>query len=128
MARGTQHRKQRPTPNARVANQPKAKSKKPKHDSWEDQLFFSRLRNHAKSVFVLLVVVFAFSFVLFGVGSGPSGISDALSNLFNGSSSQRPFGVVGREEDAPRIRRTRGFWRELATALTQQERDEQAPS
>jgi len=60
------------------------------HAVVEDTMFFPRLRNHAKWVFVLLVIVFAGGFVFLGVGSG-SGIGDLLSgnigNLFNGGTS-----------------------------------------
>jgi cytochrome c-type biogenesis protein CcmH/NrfG len=90
VARGTQHRKRRPQTHARVAQAPakgKAKPKGVKHERWEDQLFFSRLRVHAKWMFVLLAFVFAAGFVFFGVGSGSTGISDVLQNFFNGSSS-----------------------------------------
>ena len=34
-------------------------------------------------MFVLLAVAFALGFVIFGVGSGSTGISDALQNAFN---------------------------------------------
>jgi cytochrome c-type biogenesis protein CcmH/NrfG len=83
MARGaaSAQRKQRPKPD------PKKRSKSA--PSWEEQLFFSRLRRHAKVIYVLLALVFVFSFVLLGVGSGSNGISDALQNFFgqnNGSS------------------------------------------
>ena len=44
----------------------------------DDTLFFSRIRNHAKWVFVLLAIVFASSFVLFGVGTGFGGLQDIL--------------------------------------------------
>jgi tetratricopeptide (TPR) repeat protein len=88
VARGTQHRKRRTQANARVTPAPaKPKAKRVKHQRWEDQLFFSRLRVHAKWVFVFLAVVFAFGFVIFGVGSGSTGISDVLQNFFNGTSS-----------------------------------------
>jgi tetratricopeptide (TPR) repeat protein len=75
MARGAASapRKQRPKPD------PKRSKSAP---SWEDQLFFSRLRHHAKVVYVLLALVFVFSFVLLGVGSGSNGISDALQSFF----------------------------------------------
>jgi tetratricopeptide (TPR) repeat protein len=75
MARGAASapRKQRPKPD------PKRSKSAP---SWEDQLFFSRLRHHAKVVYVLLALVFVFSFVLLGVGSGSNGISDALQSVF----------------------------------------------
>jgi tetratricopeptide (TPR) repeat protein len=79
MARGAAQagRKQR-------AQQPQPK--KPAN-TWEDQLFFSRLRRHAKVVYVFLALVFAVGFVAFGVGSGSNGISGILQNLniFSGS-------------------------------------------
>lgn len=82
MARGaaSTQRKERPKPD------PKRSKNAP---AWEEQLFFSRLRRHAKIVYVLLALVFVFSFVLLGVGSGSNGISDALQGFFgsnNGSS------------------------------------------
>ena len=66
---------------------PKRKSKPA--PSWEDQLFFSRLRRHAKVVYVLLAVIFAGGFVFLGVGSGSGGIGDLLQGNFfgNGGSS-----------------------------------------
>ena len=87
MARGTQHRKRRPPPDARVATAAVKAKPKVKHASWEDELFFSRLRSHAKWVFVLLALAFALGFVFFGVGSGSTGISDVLQNFFKGTSS-----------------------------------------
>ena len=79
MARGAASapRKQRPKPD------PKHSKSAP---AWEDQLFFSRLRHHAKVVYVLLALVFVFSFVLLGVGSGSNGISDALQSVFGRNS------------------------------------------
>ena len=68
----------------------KPKKKAKAAPSWEEQLFFSRLRRHAKIAYVLLAVVFAGGFVFLGVGSGSSGIGDLLQgNLFgnNGSST-----------------------------------------
>ena len=77
MARGAaQTRRKQPT-----ETQPKKK----RQETWEDQLFFSRLRRHAKVMYVVLALVFAVGFVAFGVGSGSTGISGALSDLFNGS-------------------------------------------
>jgi tetratricopeptide (TPR) repeat protein len=64
---------------------PKRKQATP---SWEDQLFFARLRHHAKWVFVFLAVVFAAGFIFLGVGSGSTGISDILrGNFFGGGGS-----------------------------------------
>lgn len=53
----------------------------------EDELFFSRLRGHAKWAFALLAVVFAGSFVFLGVGSGNAGLGDVFSNVFSGGSA-----------------------------------------
>jgi tetratricopeptide (TPR) repeat protein len=83
MARGAAQaqRKQR----AR-AEEPKRKKKAA--PSWEEQLFFSRLRRHAKIIYVLLAVVFAAGFVVLGVGSGSTGIGDILQGkLFGGGGS-----------------------------------------
>jgi tetratricopeptide (TPR) repeat protein len=49
-------------------------------------MFFTRLRTHAKWVFVLLAAVFAIGFVAFGVGAGGTGFGDAISDFFGGGS------------------------------------------
>src|SRR5919197_1762665 len=68
----------------RAQAQPKAKPKR-KQQTWEDQLFFARLRRHTKWMFVLLALVFGVGFVAFGVGSGSTGIGDILrGNVFGG--------------------------------------------
>ena len=67
--------------------QPQAKKKQRSAPSWEEQLFFSRLRRHAKIIYVLLALVFAIGFVAFGVGSGSTGIGDILRGNFGGGSS-----------------------------------------
>jgi DNA-binding SARP family transcriptional activator len=90
VARGTQHRKRRPPANARVAPATARPAKRPSRPAWEEQLFFGRLRTHAKWMFVLLAAVFALSFVILGVGSGSTGISDILQSFFNGSSASGP--------------------------------------
>jgi cytochrome c-type biogenesis protein CcmH/NrfG len=80
MARGAAQARKRPQP---------PQKKGTAAPSWEDQLFFSRLRRHAKVMYILLAVVFAVGFVFLGVGSGSTGIGDLLQgHLFgNGSSS-----------------------------------------
>jgi len=82
MARGAaqaQRKRQKP--------QPKPKRKQ---QSWEDELFFARLRRHTKWMFILLALVFAVGFVAFGVGSGSTGvggIGDIFNSVFGNSSS-----------------------------------------
>ena len=116
MARGTQHRKRRTTPNARVAPAPAKKTKRVKHERWEDQLFFSRLRVHAKWVFVFLALVFGLGFVIFGVGSGSTGISDVLQNFFNGTSSSGASASSLRKKAEAHPNQPKP-WRDLATKL-----------
>src|ERR1051325_12154727 len=81
MARGAaQAQRKRPRPQ-------QAKPKR-KQKSWEDELFFARIRRHAKWMFVLLALVFGVGFVAFGVGSGSTGIGDILrGNVFGGGSN-----------------------------------------
>ena len=83
MARGAvKQRAKQPKPAA-----PRRRQKQPK--TWEEQLFFSRLRNHAKWMYVFLALVFGVGFVAFGVGTGSNGLSDVLKNnfLFGGGGS-----------------------------------------
>ena len=55
---------------------------------FEDTLFFNRLRKHAKWVFVFLAIVFAGSFVVFGVGSSSLGLGDIFNSNGGGGSGQ----------------------------------------
>jgi cytochrome c-type biogenesis protein CcmH/NrfG len=117
VARGTQHRKRRPQAHARVAAQPaKPKGKRVRHQSWEDQLFFARLRHHAKWVFLLLALVFAVGFVIFGVGSGSTGISDALQGFFNSNSSSSSSASSLRKKAEQHPQQAKP-WHDLATKL-----------
>jgi cytochrome c-type biogenesis protein CcmH/NrfG len=124
VARGTQHRKRRPAQNAR-ASSVAATPRKQKPPQWQEELFFQRLRNHAKWMFVLLALVFALGFVFFGVGSGSTGISDALQNAFN-------FGNKGGTSISKLQHKTEknpqdaSAWRNLATALEQKQRTQEA--
>jgi cytochrome c-type biogenesis protein CcmH/NrfG len=86
------------------------------HQRWEDQLFFARLRVHAKWVFVFLAFVFAAGFVFFGVGSGSTGISDALQNFFqrNSSGGSSASSLQKKAEKHPQDAQA---WHDLATKL-----------
>jgi hypothetical protein len=95
MARGAasaQRKKQRQKPDP-----PKRKAA----PTWEDQLFFSRLRRHAKVVYVLLAIVFAGGFVILGVGSGSTGVGDLLQGkLFGGGSSTSTSSQIKNKQKA----------------------------
>jgi cytochrome c-type biogenesis protein CcmH/NrfG len=127
VARGTQHRKRRPSANAAVATTGPGKAPKVKKskqaDSWEDQLFFARLRRHAKWVFVFLALVFALSFVLFGVGSGSTGMGDSLSNFFGDIFQRSASGtsVGSLEKKTEKNPNDAKAWAELATAQEQKD-------
>ena len=123
MARGTQHRKRRPAQNARAAAV--AAPRKQKTPQWQEELFFARLRNHAKWAYVGLAIAFVLGFVLLGVGSGSTGISDLFQNAFHfGSSggtsiSKLEAKVAKHPQDAT-------SWRDLATAYETKQRTQDA--
>ncbi|MFL5925897.1 MAG: tetratricopeptide repeat protein [Gaiellaceae bacterium] len=123
MARGTQHRKRRPAANARAAAVAAPKRRKP--PEWQEQLFFQRLRTHAKGAYVALAVAFVLTFVLLGVGSGSSGVSDVLQNMFNfGSSSGTSISSLQKKTASHPNNAT--AWRDLATAFEQKSRTQDA--
>ncbi|MGB2952065.1 MAG: hypothetical protein WBB74_01585 [Gaiellaceae bacterium] len=86
MARGaakTRPKRAKPDPKRRHHGSPSTASV-------EHQLFFTRLRKTQKPIFIFLALVFGLGFVFFGVGSGSTGIADALGNfshIFGGGSS-----------------------------------------
>jgi Flp pilus assembly protein TadD len=123
VAKGTQHRKRRPAANARTAAVAAPKRAKP--PQWQEELFFSRLRNHAKWAYVFLAVAFVLGFVLLGVGSGSTGISDVLGNAFNfGSSGGTSISKLQKKVNGNPTNPT--AWRDLATALEQKQRTQEA--
>ena len=86
---------------------------------YEDTLFFTRLRTHAKWVFVFLAVVFGLGFVLFGVGSSVGG---GLSDIFqgirgNGSGAGSVNKALKETEQSPKAPKG---WHDLAIAYDTQ--------
>jgi cytochrome c-type biogenesis protein CcmH/NrfG len=124
LARGTQHRKRRPRSDA-VAASPVARPRKQKPPQWQEELFFQRLRVHAKGIYIALAITFVLGFVLLGVGSGSTGIGDALQNAFNfGSNGGASIsGLQGKVEKNPS---NAAAWRSLATAYEQKQRTSDA--
>ena len=52
--------------------------------SYEDEMFFVRLRRHAKWMFVFLALVFGLGFVIFGIGSDQgTGVGDLFRDLLH---------------------------------------------
>jgi Flp pilus assembly protein TadD len=124
VARGTQHRKRRPTANARSAAVAAPKRQKP--PEWQEQLFFQRLRNHAKWAYVGLAVAFVLGFVLLGVGSGSTGAADVLGGMFNFGSSGGGTSVSKLQTKVDKNPKDATAWRDLATALEQKQRTQDA--
>jgi tetratricopeptide (TPR) repeat protein len=125
VARGTQHRKRRPTQDARTAAVAAKQHRKQKPPEWQEQLFFQRLRNHAKWAYIGLIVAFIFGFVLLGVGSGSSGLTDAFQSAFNfGSSGGTSIGKL--EKKVAKHPQDANAWRDLATAYEQKQRTQSA--
>jgi Flp pilus assembly protein TadD len=123
VARGTQHRKRRPAQNARTAAVA-APAKKQRPPQWQEQLFFQRLRNHAKWAYVGLAVAFLLGFVLLGVGSGSTGIGDALQNAFNFGSGGTSISKL--EKKVEKHPSDANAWHDLATAYEQKQRTQDA--
>jgi tetratricopeptide (TPR) repeat protein len=124
VARGTQHRKRRPAQNARAAAVA-APSRKQKPPQWQEELFFQRLRTHAKWAYFGLAIAFVLGFVLLGVGSGSTGLSSMFQNAFNFGSgggtsiSKLESKVAKHPQDAT-------AWRDLATAYETKQRTQDA--
>jgi len=120
MARGAAQaqKKRRPQPQAKAAR---------KAQTWEDQLFFARLRRHTKWMFILLALVFAVGFVAFGVGSGSTGISDIFRNgLFGGGGSGTSSRI---KDDQKKIKANPNnieAYRDLAALYQQKQQTSQA--
>jgi cytochrome c-type biogenesis protein CcmH/NrfG len=126
VARGTQHRKRRTGPNAqKPATAPSvAATRKQRPPEWQEQLFFQRLRVHAKWAFVFLALVFGLGFVFLGIGSGANGITDALQNAF-GRSTGGPS-ISSLEKKTQKNPLDAKAWRDLATAYETKQRTNDA--
>lgn len=75
-------------------------------------------------MFVLLAVVFALGFVVFGVGSGSSGLSDALQNAFHFGSSGTSISSL--EKKTAKNPNDAKAWRDLAQAYETKQRTSDA--
>jgi len=102
------------------------KQHRQKPPQWQEELFFQRLRNHAKGIFVLLALVFALSFVFLGVGSGSTGITDALQNAFNFGGTGGGASTSKLLSKATKNPKDASAWRDLATAYEQKQQTQNA--
>jgi tetratricopeptide (TPR) repeat protein len=73
-------------------------------------------------MFVLLALVFAVGFVVFGVGSGSTGISSALQNAFNFGGNGGGPSISSLQHKTAKNPQDAGAWRNLATAYEEKHR------
>ena len=120
MARGAAQAQRKQPPK----QDPKRKKAAP---SWEEQLFFSRLRRHAKVVYVLLALVFGAGFVVLGVGSGSNGIGDLLQGkLFGAGGSSTSSQISDKREAIARQPKDVTLYLDLAGLYQQDQKESQA--
>src|SRR5437763_10257664 len=93
----------------------------------EQTLFFQRIRRQAKWVFVFLAFVFAGSFVIYGVGSGSTGIGDLLrgnfGGVFGGGDSSGVPSITKAQKEVAKNPKSAKAYRDLATAYEQKNQD-----
>jgi tetratricopeptide (TPR) repeat protein len=117
--RNRERRQRRPRPRAA------APVARPATTSYEDTMFFPRLRRQAKWMFVFLAVVFGLGYVIFNVGGTipGTGLGDVLQNIGQGSSGPSVGDAEDKIKDNPND--PTGY-RELANALQRDGRSDEA--
>jgi tetratricopeptide (TPR) repeat protein len=116
--RNRQRRERRPTPRAAspISRQP---------TTYEDTMFFPRLRRQAKWMFVFLAVIFGLGYVIFNVGGTipGTGLGDILQGLGQGTSGPSASDARSKIEDHPN---DPAGYQELATALQRDGKSDEA--
>ena len=126
MARSAQRNKRQPPqrPNARPTGRPKRAA--PRQRTYEDEMFFPRLRRQAKWMFVALALIFGLGYVIFNVGGTIPGTG--LGDILQGSSSSGLASVGDAEDKVKENPKDPAAQLALADALTQSNRaDESIP-
>lgn len=91
----------------------------------EDTLFFTRLRQHAKWMFVFLALVFGLGFVVFGIGSDQgTGIGDLLRD--GGGATNGGVSVSDARKQVAEQPKSADAQRTLATALQEDGQTDEA--
>ena len=91
----------------------------------EDTMFFSRLRRHAKWMFVFLALVFAVGFVGFGIGANQNAsIGDLLRG--GGGTTDGSISVSDAREAVEKSPKSAAAQRSLATALQEDGQTDEA--
>ena len=91
----------------------------------EDTMFFTRLRRHAKWMFVFLALVFGLGFLIFGIGSDQgTGIGDIIRN--SGGQTANGLSVSDAREQLAKNPQNADAIRDLASALVQDGKPQEA--
>jgi tetratricopeptide (TPR) repeat protein len=93
--------------------------------TYEDTMFFPRLRRQAKWMFVLLAVIFGLGYVIFNVGGTipGTGLGDVLQGLGQGTSGPSVGSAEDKIQDEPN---NPAGYRDLANALQREQRTDEA--
>jgi tetratricopeptide (TPR) repeat protein len=119
MARGATKRNQKARAAKTTAAAPRRKpsrgARRQTSHTYEQAMFFPKLRTHAKWVFVFLAFAFAIGFVVFGVGTGSGfgGLGDLISGSNNTGSGPSAADAKKKIVENPK---DAAAWHELATA------------
>ena len=126
MARSAQRNKRRPPqrPPAGGDGRPKRPAP-PKQRTYEDEMFFPRLRRQAKWMFVVLALVFGLGYVIFNVGGTipGTGLGDILQNAGSGDGRPDVGDAEEKERENPRDPKAK---LDLADAYIQNDRPDDA--
>jgi predicted Zn-dependent protease len=125
MARSAQRNKRQPQRRPARPDGARPKRSKPAAPSYEQEMFFPRLRRQAKWMFVFLALVFGLGYVIFNVGGTIPGTG--LGDILQGSG-----GASGRPDVGDAQKKVREHPQDaaaklaLADALTQNDRSDEA--
>lgn len=86
-------------------------------------MFFSRLRRHAKWMFVFLALVFGVGFVAFGIGASGTGIGDIFRDAGGGGDAPSVSEARKATQEDPKDAQA---WRDLSIALQTEGETEEA--
>jgi tetratricopeptide (TPR) repeat protein len=125
MARSAQRNKRQPQRRPARPDGARPKRAKPAAPSYEQEMFFPRLRRQAKWMFVVLALVFGLGYVIFNVGGTipGTGLGDILQNAGGGSGRPDVGDAEKKVEENPNDPAAKLA---LADALTQNDRSDEA--
>ena len=125
MARSAQRNKRQPQRRPAQADGSRPKRSRPAAPSYEQEMFFPRLRRQAKWMFVFLALVFGLGYVIFNVGGTipGTGLGDILQGSGGGSGRADVGDAQKKVREHPKDAAAKLA---LADALTQNDRSDEA--